>query len=83
MTYVMIKDFFLWNSIINFGLLLISTLLIKFAHKLICRVHGKWFNLPEEKINLTFYRVLVYYKISIIMFNIVPLIALIIIGKCS
>ncbi len=83
MTVAILRDFFLWCSIINMGLFLISTLLFKFTHKLIYRIHGKWFGISEEKFNLIYYQAMLYYKIGIFLLNIIPLIALIIIGKYS
>ncbi len=71
-----IHDFLLWSTVINFGLLLFSVVMIITTKNFIYRLHGKIFNLEKEQITLSLYLVLGIYKILIIVFNIVPLIAI-------
>jgi len=75
-TIGLIQKVLLWCSIINMGLLLFSMLVIKAAHGLIYRIHGKWFNLSNEKLDSLLYLMLGVYKLGIFLFNIVPYIAL-------
>lgn len=79
MTLVALRDFFLWCMIINGGLLILSSLIILCARDSIYRLHGKMFRLPEEKVASSCYKAIAFYKILIIVFNVVPYIALVII----
>jgi len=76
MTIAMLQKFLGWCSIINMGLLLFSALMVIMLRDWVCRVHGKFYDLPPEKIKTLLYAVMAYYKISIFMFNIVPYFAL-------
>ena len=76
MTLEILKDFFLWCTVINFSLFLLSFIVITALKKFIFRIHGKWYDIPEENFSLIFYNFMLYYKIAIIFFNLVPFIAL-------
>lgn len=80
MTLEMLREFLLWNMVINVGLLVVSSLFIICARDWVYRFHGKMFRLPEEKIASAMYKIIAFYKIVIIVFNVVPYIALRIIG---
>ena len=71
-----VTAFFMWCSIINIALLLLSTLmcvcLANFAH----RIHSKWFSISREAFNIAIYSFLGLYKVLIITLNIIPYIAL-------
>ena len=71
-----LQDFFLWCTLINFAMFFLSFILIAAMKKFIIRMHGKWYDIPEEKFNLIFYNCMLYYKTAIIFFNLVPYIAL-------
>ena len=79
MTIDMFREFFLWCLILNMCLLMLWFLIITLGHSLIYRVHGKWFKMPEEKFYSTHYKGMMYFKISIFLFNLVPYLALLII----
>jgi len=72
--------FFMWCSILNMGLLLISFLLVAFAGNFIYRMHTKWFPMSRETFNTVIYSFIGLYKILVFAFNIVPWIALALIG---
>jgi hypothetical protein len=76
MTLESLREFLLWCMVINVGLLIFSFLLILLARDWIYRFQGKMFRLPEEKVASTWYKSLAFYKILIIVFNVVPYIAL-------
>ena len=48
--------------------------------KLVCRMHGKLFAISEENVAMATYAYLGIYKILLLVFNIVPYIALSIIA---
>ena len=79
-TIEVLKKFFLWMTIINFGILIFYFLFFVFAHSFIYRLHTRWFKIKEEKLNTTLYKILGFYKIATIVFNLVPYIALVIIS---
>ena len=80
MTIDTVRDALLWCFIINMGLLLWWFLLFTLAHDWVYRFHGKWFKLSIEKFDAINYAGMAFFKISIFVFNLVPYIALRIVG---
>jgi hypothetical protein len=72
--------FFMWCSIINGALLILSALLLTFMQDFIYSLHGKLFPLPRETFRVIIYSFLGGYKILFIVFNLVPYVALVILG---
>jgi len=81
MNIQLLKRFFLWCTIINVALLTLSTLICIYAPDWLYSMHGNWFSIPRETLNIIMYSYLGLFKIFIYIFNIVPLIALLIIGQ--
>ena len=75
----LLKSFLLWCSIINISLLSIWFLLFAMAKDFVYKTHTRWYNIPKEKFDSIHYSAMVYWKLSIYLFNIVPYIALVII----
>jgi len=75
-----LAKFFMWCTILNFGLLMFVFVLCMFASDLIYKTHGKWFSISREAFNVVFYSSIGMYKIFILAFNLVPWIVLTIIG---
>lgn len=73
--------FLLSSVLINYIILMIWFLAIIFARDWIKQVHGKWFNLSDATFNAIHYGGMAVYKIGILLFNLVPLIALYFMGK--
>jgi uncharacterized protein DUF6868 len=65
-----------WSAVINFGLLMWWFLWILFAHDFVYRMHSKWFKVSVEKFDAIHYAGMAFYKITIIVFNVVPYLAL-------
>jgi hypothetical protein len=76
MTLSTLRDFLLWCMVINVGLLVLSWLILLIARDFIYRIHGRMFRLPEEKIASSWYKSMAFYKILILVFNVIPYIAL-------
>lgn len=76
MSVELVRDALLWCAVINYGLLLFWGLLFMTAHDWMHRLHGRWFRLPVEQFDAIHYAGMAIYKIGIILFNIVPYIAL-------
>jgi len=73
--------FFKWCTIINVVLFFISALMILAAPDFIYSMHGQLFNVPREAFNIVLYGFLGLYKIFILFFNLVPFLALLILGN--
>lgn len=82
MTIEMLTRFFMWCTILNVAFLVLSFLIVAFGfgRDFVYRMHSKWFPMPRETFNVVIYSFIGVYKIFVLVFNIVPWIALIIIG---
>ena len=80
MSIKMIGDVLLWCGAINYGLLLWWFLFFTLAHDWSYRITGRWFRLSVEQFDAMNYIGMALYKIGIILFNLVPYVALRIIG---
>lgn len=52
-----------------------------FARDWIKQVHGKWFNLSDATFDAIHYGGMAVYKVGILLFNLVPLMAIYFMGK--
>lgn len=66
----------IWCTVINYAMLLIWFGVFTFAHDWIYRLHSRWFKLSLETYDTLNYAGMGIYKLLIIVFNLVPLIAL-------
>ena len=71
-----LRHFLLWSSIINLGLLFISFLAFTLGKDFIYRIHGKWYDIKKDEFNTIIYSGMMFYKICIFFFNVVPYIVL-------
>lgn len=69
-----------WCSIINIGLLIWWLLAFIFARDLMLRFHGLLFDIPAQTFDAIHYAGMAFFKILIFVFNVVPYIALRILG---
>jgi len=76
MTTSEIKGVLLWCLGINYGILLVWFGVFVSAHDWMYRLHTRWFKLPVETFDALHYAGLSIYKIGVLLFNLVPLIAL-------
>jgi len=74
-----LTELFKWMTIINVGLLLLSTVLVISLKDMIARLHGKLFGLKPESVALMAYGYLGMLKVLIIVFVVVPYISLLLI----
>ena len=72
----MLRVFFMWCSIVNISLLVVSFLLWIAASDWIYALQSKWFPMPRPTFNVIFYCLLGFYKITVYIVNIVPWVAL-------
>ncbi len=69
-------DFLFWSAVINLGLLLISFFAFTLGRNFIYRIHGKWYDIKKDEFNAIIYSGMMFYKICILFFNIVPYVVL-------
>jgi hypothetical protein len=75
-----VRSFFLWCTIINYGLLLWWSFLFMFAHDWMFRLWAKLLRVSAEQFNVLNIGGITVYKLGIILFNIVPCVVLYIIA---
>ena len=75
-----VRAFFMWCTILNGGLLILSFLICTFARDWVYRMHSKWYPIPRDAFNVVIYSFIGLFKIFILMFNLVPYVALVIVG---
>ena len=80
MSIEMVRGVLGWCAVINYGLLLWWFLFFTLAHDWMHRFHGRWFRLPIEQFDTIHYAAMGIYKIGIILFNLVPYFALLIVA---
>jgi len=73
-------SFFMWCIIMNGALLLLWATFCISAPDLVYRTQSKWFPIPRETFNVVMYSFIGVFKIVFIVFNVVPYVALLIIG---
>jgi hypothetical protein len=76
MKYEEARDVFLWCALMNYGILLCWFLVFLFAHDWMHRLHGRWFRISVEHFDAIHYAAMAVYKIGILLFNVVPYVAL-------
>jgi hypothetical protein len=76
MTMDQLKEFLLYSFVLNYGMLIFWGLMFWFWRDGMYRLHRRWFRLSEEQFDSSHHFMMSIYKIGIIMFNLVPLLAL-------
>jgi len=75
-----LTDFFMWCTIINGAMLVFWSLMCLSTPDLVYRTQSKWFPISREAWNVVIYSFIGLFKIAFIVFNLVPYLALLIIG---
>ena len=76
MTIEQITGFLGWCTVINAGVLLLATLALIMMKDFTTRVHAGLFDLEKRVLKEQYFQYLAQYKILIVVFNLVPYIAL-------
>jgi hypothetical protein len=74
------RSFFMWCTIMNAILLVLAFLVSAYAGDWVYRMHSKWFPIPRETFNVVVYSFIGLLKVFVLMFNLVPYLALLILG---
>ena len=80
MTLEQVRSALAWCVVMNFGILILWFLLIALAHDWAYRIHSRWYNISVEKFDTIHYAGIAIFKILVITFNLVPYLALRIVG---
>ena len=75
-----LTTFFMWCTIINLGLLILTSLVCIFLADFSYRMNNRFFSISRETFDIAFFSFIGLFKIFVIVFNLVPYIALLIIG---
>ena len=67
------RNFLLWCTALNYGILLLWFIVFTFAHDLVHAIHSRWFHLTRDQFDAIHYFGMAIYKIGILIFNLVPL----------
>jgi len=76
MTINVARQFLLWCTVIDYGVLLVWFLAFALGHDGLHRLHGRWFRLSREQFDALHYAGMSIFKIGILLFNLVPLVVL-------
>ncbi len=78
-----LKSFFGWCTVIDYGILLLWTLVFMMAHDWHFGMTSRFFHITAEQYDLVSFGGIAFFKILIMMINLVPYIALSIIGRAK
>ncbi len=70
--YESVRSILAWCTVINLAVLIWWFLAFSMAHDLMYRLHGRWFKLSPETFDAIHYSGMAFYKIMILVFNLVP-----------
>jgi hypothetical protein len=76
-----LRDVLVWSLVLNYGILLVWFVMFSLAHDTVYRLHTRWFRLSRETFDALNYGGMAVYKIGVLLFNVAPLLALLIIGR--
>ena len=74
-------DFLVWCLVVNYVILLWWFGVFVFARGWMYRLHSRWFRISEERFDAIHYAGMAVYKIGVLLFNLAPLIALLIMSR--
>ena len=70
------QGFFGWCTVVNIAVLVFSTVFLAFGRGLAVGIHAKLFDIDEERLSEAYFRYLANFKIAVLVFNLVPWVAL-------
>ena len=67
-----LAEFLLWCTVVNSVLLIFWGILFVVARRWMFAVHTRWFALSEESFGRIHYTGMLFYKVGVLLFNLVP-----------
>ena len=80
MTLETVRAVLAWCTVINLGLFIWWFLFFALAHDWMYRLHARWFKITVEKFDTLHYAGMALFKMAILLFNLVPYLAMRIVG---
>jgi len=71
---------FMWCTVFNAGLLVLTSVMCIYAGDWVYGMHSKFFSISRETFNVAIYSFIGLYKILVIVFNVIPYVVLLIVG---
>ena len=75
-----LREFFGWCLVLNGGLFILTAVNLLLLKGWASRLHAKMFGVEEGAVSRIYFQVLAFYKIVLIVFNLVPYVALRLMG---
>jgi hypothetical protein len=76
MTAEIVRNVLGWSALINYGVLVVWFLFFVLGHDWMYRVHTKFFALSVEKFDSAHYASMAFFKLLVLVFNLVPYLAM-------
>jgi len=76
-----LREFFGWCSVINVVILALAASFVVLAPDLGMRIHGGMFRLTKDELRLQYFQYLAQYKIAVLVLNVVPYLALLMMSR--
>lgn len=80
MTVKVLGDFLLCCALINYAVLIVWFAAFVLAHEPLLRLHSRWFGIQAAQFDALHYAGMAVYKVGILLFNLVPYGALLLLG---
>jgi hypothetical protein len=71
----------LWCAVINYAVLLVWFAVFLSGHDWLYRMHTRWFRVSPDQFDAVHYGAMAVYKLGILLLNVVPYVALRIVGR--
>ena len=81
MNLEILTQFFQWMTIIGMGIYLLTVAVTIFARSFLFAMHRRFFELSRETFNIAIYSYVAFFKIILIVFVVVPYLALLVINR--
>ena len=69
-------SFLAWCTLLNFAFLIFASIALMAMRNSIAAIHSRMFGIDKSDLQTIYFKYLAYYKIAIIVFNLVPYLAL-------
>jgi len=81
MTVDAIQSFLIYSTLLNYSIVAVWFLVFRFAHSWLYQLHSRWFSISAETFDVIHYAGMAVYKVGILLFNLVPYLALCLVAK--
>ena len=71
-----LQEFLFWSLVVNVGIYIVSLVGVLSLRRFMCKIHAALFGISQEMANKVLYQYLAIYKLLLIVFNLVPWIAI-------